>query len=229
MSRTHLITGAASGIGRALARELRERGDTLILPVRSRERVEQLRGEFAEPGLVVLDLSRTDSLPEALDGAHLPARIDTLVHAAGVVDLAPLGDASQAALREQVDVNLVAPMLLTRHCLPALRRTRGTVVFVNSTAGLVANAQWGAYAASKAGLKALADSLRAEEAAQGLRVTSVFPSRTATPMQQRVHGQEGRDYDPAAFMSAESVAATVLHVLDLPDDITIPEVVLRSR
>lgn len=229
MSRTHLITGAASGIGRAVATELRERGDTLLLPVRSRERVEQLRGEFAEPGLIVLDLSRSDSLPDALDRAHLPARIDTLVHAAGVVDLAPLSDAAQMMLREQIDVNLVAPMLLTRHCLPALRRTKGTVVFVNSTAGLVANAQWGAYAASKAGLRAVADSLRAEEARHGLRVTSVFPSRTATPMQQQVHEQEGRDYDPTAFMAAESVAATILHVLDLPDDVTIPEVVLRSR
>lgn len=229
MSRTHLITGAASGIGRAVATGLRERGDTLLLPVRSRERVEQLRGEFGEPGLIVLDLSRSDSLSDALEQAHLPNRIDTLVHAAGVVELAPLGEATQGMVEEQIDVNLIAPMLLTRHCLPALRQTKGTVVFVNSTAGLVANAQWGAYAASKAGLRAVADSLRAEEAKHGIRVTSVFPSRTATPMQQQVHAQEGRDYDPAAFMAAESVAATILHVLDLPDDVTIPEVVLRSR
>ncbi|WP_235735872.1 SDR family oxidoreductase [Nocardioides alcanivorans] len=229
MSRTHLITGAGSGIGLALARALRERGDTLVLPVRSQERVEELRGEFAEPGLVVLDLARTDSLPEAMRQAHLPGRIDTLVHAAGVVELARLGDSAPEAIRSQVDVNLVAPALLTRHCLPALRRTRGSVVFVNSTAGSVANAAWSAYAASKAGLRALADSLRAEEAEGGIRVTTVFPSRTATRMQARVHEQEGRDYDPDRFMSAESVAATILHVLDLPEDVTIPEVTLRSR
>lgn len=229
VQRTHLVTGAGSGIGLALARALRERGDTLILPVRSERRRQELRDEFAEPGLVVLDLARPDTLLDALQEADLPSRLDSVVHAAGVVDLAPLGEATQEAIREQVDVNLVAPALLTQHCLPGLRRNRGTVVFVNSTAGLVANPQWSAYAASKAGLRALADALRGEEAAAGVRVTSVFPSRTATPMQQRVHEQEGRDYDPGAFMSAESVVATILHVLDLPDDVTLPEVVVRSR
>lgn len=229
MSRTHLITGAGSGIGRAVARVLRERGDTLILPVRSAQRVEELRDEFAEPGLVVLDLARGDALPEALRQAHLPSRIDSLVHAAGVVDLATVAETDPAALREQLEVNLMAPTLLTQACLPALRRARGSVVFVNSGAGLVANPQWSAYAAAKFGLRALADSLRAEEAAAGVRVTSVFPSRTATPMQAKVHEQEGRDYDADRFMSAESVAATILHVLDLPEDVTIPEVSLRSR
>ncbi|WP_110208745.1 SDR family oxidoreductase [Nocardioides daejeonensis] len=229
MSRTHLVTGAGSGIGLALARLLRERQDTLVLPVRSRARVEQLRDEFAEPGLVVLDLADTAALPDALRQAHLPSRLDTVVHAAGVVELSSVADQPDEGLREQLEVNLVAPMLLTRACLPALRRTRGTVVFVNSGAGLVANPEWSAYAASKFGLRAFADSLRAEEAAAGVRVTSVFPSRTATPMQALVHEQEGRAYDPSHFMSAESVAATILHVLDLPEDVTIPEVSLRSR
>ena len=87
------------------------------------------------------------------------------------------------------------PRVLTRRCLPALRATRGTVVFANSAAGLNASASWGAYAASKYGLRALADAVRAEEVETGVRVTSVFLSRTATPMQEKVHEQEGRTYD----------------------------------
>ena len=100
---------------------------------------------------------------------------------------------------------------------------------MNSSAGLTANARWSAYAASKFGLRALADSLRAEEAGNGVRVTTLFPSRTATPMQERVHEQEGRTYDASRWISVDTVAASVLHVLDLPGDASIPELVVRPR
>ena len=86
--------------------------------------------------------------------------------------------------------------------LPALRAARGTVVFLNSGAGLVAHPEWSAYAASKFGLRAVADSLRAEEAGAGVRVTSVYLGRIATPMQQKVHEQEGKDYDPGDWVVA---------------------------
>ena len=100
-------------------------------------------------------------------------------------------------------------------------------MFVNSSAGLSANAEWSAYAASKHGLRALADSLRAEEADHGVRVTTVYPSRTATPMQQKVHGQEGRDYDASQWIAPDTVADTILHAIDLPADATIPDVTVR--
>ncbi len=80
----------------------------------------------------------------------------------------------------------------------------------------MANAGWGAYAATKFGLKAVADALRDEEAENGVRVTSVYLGRIATPMQAKVHEQEGKAYDPADWGSAGSAAATVVHVLDLP-------------
>jgi len=145
-----------------------------------------------------------------------------VLHVAGVVELAPVAELDADDLREQLDVNLVAPALLTRACLPALRAARGIVLFVNSAAGLSAGASWAAYAASKFGLRALADALRAEEMEYGVRVTTVFPSRTATPMQEKVHEQEGRTYDSSQWISPETVASTMLHVLDLPRDATIP-------
>jgi NADP-dependent 3-hydroxy acid dehydrogenase YdfG len=101
------------------------------------------------------------------------------------------------------------------------------VVFVNSSAGLRANPDWSAYAASKHGLRALADSLRAEEAASGVRVTSVYPGRTATAMQERVHAQEGKEYDPADWIKAESVASAVVAALDLPRDAEMTDVTVR--
>lgn len=224
MMRTHLLTGAGSGIGAALAEALHARGDHLLLAARSTERAAELAERFPGVDTVVLDLADPESLEE-LPG--LPDRLDSVLHVAGVVELARVGEVTYADLREQLDVNLIAPALLTRACLPALRATRGLVVFVNSAAGLSAGASWSAYAASKYGLRALADSLRAEEMDSGVRVTTVFPSRTATPMQEKVHEQEGRTYDASNWIRPETVVSTMLHVLDLPPDATIPEVTVR--
>ena len=227
MTRTHVLTGAGSGIGAALARALHARGDHLVLLARDEARAESLREAFPGSSTVVADLADPTRLEEVLRTAPLPDRVDSLVHVAGVVDLNPVADLPLSQLREQVDVNLVAPAVLTRACLPALRRGPGVVVFVNSSAGLQASAGWGAYAASKFGLRALADSLRAEELDAGVRVTTVFPSRTATPMQEKVHEQEGRVYDPRRWIHPDTVTATILHVLDLTPDATIPEVTVR--
>jgi short-subunit dehydrogenase len=219
----HLLTGAGSGIGNVLAARLLERGDDLVLLARSTERAHDLRQDLPGAEVLVADLS----WPESVEALDLPERLDSVVHAAGVVDLGTVGELSVDAWASQLRVNLVAPAALTRVALPALRRARGTVVFVNSGAGLTAHPQWSAYAASKHGLRALADALRAEEAAAGVRVTSVFPGRTATPMQARVHQQEGKDYDPDRWIRPETVVDAILHVLDLPEDATIPDVVIR--
>ncbi|MGZ4457084.1 MAG: SDR family oxidoreductase [Nocardioides sp.] len=224
-ARTHLVTGAGSGIGAALVDVLHERGDDLVLVARSQERAAELGERYARARTLVADLAD----PASLGGLDLPERLDSVVHAAGVVDLAPVGEATLEQWQEQLTVNLVAPAVLTRAALPALRAARGTVVFVNSGAGISAHPTWGAYAASKHGLRALADALRGEETPHGLRVTTVFPGRTATPMQRKVHEQEGKEYDASAWSAASTVAATILHVLDLPEDSVLPEVVVRPR
>jgi short-subunit dehydrogenase len=224
---THLVTGAGSGMGAVLAERLLERGDELVLLARSTERAHDLRSDLPEATVLVADLADPASV-EAVAG-QLPDSLDSLVHAAGVVDLGPLESLSTATWQEQLAVNLVAPAVLTRVALPALRAARGTVVFVNSGAGLVANPQWSAYAASKFGLRALADSLRGEEQEHGVRVTTVFPGRTATPMQQKVHEQEGKEYDAADWIDPATVADAILHVLDLPGDATISDLTIRPR
>ncbi|MGB0100943.1 MAG: SDR family oxidoreductase [Nocardioides sp.] len=217
----HLVTGAGSGIGSELTRRLVERGDDVVLLARSDERAADLRAEYADAEILVADLAS----PESVESVALPHALDSVVHAAGVVELGLVSELSVHDWSSQLRVNLVAPAALTRVALPALRAARGTVVFVNSGAGLTAHPTWSAYAASKHGLKALADSLRGEES--DIRVTTVYPGRTATPMQEKVHQQEGKEYDAADWIRPGTVADAILHVLDLPRDATIPDVTVR--
>lgn len=219
-----LLTGAGSGIGQALADVLHARGDDLVLLARDEQRAEDLRQRYAGADVRAADLAEFGKIAGHVDDIE---QLDAVIHSAGVIELGPIAELRLEDLTSQLRINLVAPTELTRALLPALRAARGTVVFVNSSAGLVANPHWGAYAASKFGLKAVADALREEEAPHGVRVTTFYPGRTATPMQAKVHQQEGKEYDPADWASAESAAATILHVLDLPRDATIPDLRLR--
>jgi NADP-dependent 3-hydroxy acid dehydrogenase YdfG len=223
----HLITGAGSGIGAAVAQALHDRGDELWLLVRSEERAHQLAPAFPHARFLVADLTDPTGLETAVHDAVLPMELDTLLHIAGVVELNPVARLPVGQIREQVDVNLIAPMVLTRVLLPALRARGGLVLIANSSAGMTASANWSAYAASKFGVRAFADSLRAEESEHGVRVTTIYPSRTATPMQQKVHHQEGGVYDATRWIQPDTVARSILHVIDLPSDATIPEITIR--
>ena len=221
----HVLTGAGSGIGLVLAQRLADRGDDLVLLARSDARAAALATTFPRAQLLVADLADPGTLNGI--GRQVDGAVDSLVHVAGVVELGRVDRLRLADWEHQLAVNLTAPAVLTRELLPHLRAARGTAVFVNSSAGLSANAEWSAYAASKFGLRAFADSLRAEEVGHGVRVSTVYPGRTATPMQEKVHAQEGRAYDAGAWISAETVAATIEHVIDLPADATIPDVTVR--
>ena len=223
----HLITGAGSGIGEALAQRLADRGDELWLLARDAGRAAQLRERFPGAHTLVGDLAEPARLSWAFGHQSAPARVDSLLHVAGVVELGAIADTPVATWQQQLNVNAVSPAELTRLMLPALRAARGQIVFVNSGAGLRVSPEWGAYAASKFAVRAIADAVRAEERANGVRVTTVYPGRTATPMQQKVHQQEGADYDASRWIDPASVATTILAALDLPRDAELTELTVR--
>ncbi|WP_315550938.1 SDR family oxidoreductase [Microbacterium aurum] len=224
---THVITGAGSGIGRIVAERLHARGDQLVVVARDAARATELTEAFPGSIPVVTDLARPETIAEAVQDAGVPASVDALIHAAGIVELGAVADLPVTAWTSQLAVNLVAPAELTRVLLPRVRAARGQVLFVNSGAGLTAHPDWAAYAASKHGLKALADALRGEEARHGVRVTTVYPGRTATPMQEKVHAQEGADYDADRWIDPASVAAAIITALDLPRDAVISDLSVR--
>lgn len=215
----HLLTGAGSGIGAELADRLHERGDDVVLLARSEGRAAELGERWPAATVLVADLAD----PAGLARVALPDRLDSVVHAAGVVGLGDVAELGADSWRDQLTVNLLAPAELTRLTIPAVRAARGTHVYVNSGAGLRAKAGWSAYAASKHGLRGLADAVRQEEQGHGVRVSTIYPGRVATPMQEQVHEAEGKDYDPAEWIQPGTVADAVLHVLDLPRDATVTD------
>jgi NADP-dependent 3-hydroxy acid dehydrogenase YdfG len=141
--------------------------------------------------------------------------------------MGPVEAAPVAALDAQLGVNLRAPYLLTQLLLPALVAAAGDVVFVNSSAGRAARGGVAAYAASKHALRALADGLRDEVNARGVRVLSVYPGRTATAGQAAIFAEEGRAYTPDLLLQPDDVAAAVAGALALPRTAEVTEIMIR--
>lgn len=217
-----VITGASGGIGGAVALALAEQGARLLLAGRSAEKLERVaervRGLAPAVELFAADLA-DDGRVRALAAraGEVFGGVDVLVHSLGLFLAGPLETSPVEDLDRQLRVNLHVPYLLTQALLPSLLARQGQVVFINSSAGHhPGRASWGAYAASKHGLRAVADSLREEVNKRGVRVVTVFPGRTATAMQEEVHRFEGRPYDPGRFLTPGDVAATVLTALSLP-------------
>lgn len=215
---TALVTGASSGIGRAIALELAAAGVSVGLVARRADALETTAAAARQSGALAwtspLDLGNDEQLRRLRDRLVNEGHgLDILVHAAGTHFLGAVADAPVAQLDQQYTVNVRAPYLLTQLLLPLLRLRRGQIVFVNSTVGLQARAGVGAYAASKHALRALADALRDEVNPHGVRVLSVYPGRTATPQQEAIHAEEGKPYRPEGLLQPEDVAAAVVHAL----------------
>lgn len=222
-----LITGASSGIGAATARLLAQQGATLHVQGRNQNRLDSLVKSIRSNGGKIksytLELTNdTDlkALAESLES------VDIVIHSAGVVSLGNVEDAAIEAFDLQYQVNLRTPFLLTQLLLPKLKQSSGQIVFVNSGAGLKANAQWSQYAATKHGLKALADSLREELKQDGVRIISIYPGRTATPMQQDVRAMENADYEAETYIKTSDVAEQITTSLSLSRTAVTQDVVI---
>jgi NADP-dependent 3-hydroxy acid dehydrogenase YdfG len=226
-----VVTGASSGIGRAIAIALASAGANVCAVARRRKELEATAASAKGSGrcsLYVADLvvdAQVAKLAEALLGRE--GGVDVLVHSAGAISLGDLETAPIDDLDRHYAANVRAPYLLTQALLPALRASRGQIVFVNSTAGFNARANVGQFAATQHALKAIAESLREEINPHGVRVTSVYPGRTATPRQAKIHAIEGKDYPPERLMQPDDVASVVLNALTLPRTSELTDVKVR--
>jgi NADP-dependent 3-hydroxy acid dehydrogenase YdfG len=227
-----LIAGATSDIGRAIALRLATAGAQLCLLGRDTGALEDLATTagaltnkvFAYP----MDLTCDGSVRETIArlGCDVGA-VDILVLSAGVFAMDVHERAPIADLDRQYRTNVRGPYLLIQGLLPLLRACRGQVVFVNSTVGLEARAGLGQYASTQHALRAIADALRAEVNADGVRVLSVYLGRTATARQARIFRQEGRPYAPELLVQPDDVAEIVVSALRLPRTVEVTTIRMR--
>ena len=226
-----LVTGAGGGIGSAIAEALAARGARVGLLGRRTAPLERVARRIGRErtAVVTADLTEVGELGSAIRGfLRRAGRLDVLVFSSGIHLAGPLEAARLADFERLWATNVRAPFLVTQRLVPALRDSAGQIVFVNSSVGLDTRAGVGAYAASQHALHALADTFRLELNADGVRVLSVYPGRTATKMQERIFRDEGRLYAPERLLQATEIATIVVESLALPRSAEVTDVRIRS-
>ena len=227
-----VVTGASSGIGRAIALALAAQGAILCPVGRNAERLVAVAeaARATSPRVLPLQADLTiDEDIERLTGTlrHEFAHLDLLVHSAGEHRRSKLEDASVEDLDALYRANVRAPYRLTQCLLPLLKAVGGQIVFINSSVGLSAPREGGQFAATQHAIKAIADSLRQEVNADGVRVLNVFLGRVATPRQERIYQGQGWGYQPELLLQPEDVATMVISAVSLPKTAEVTELNIR--
>lgn len=215
-----LITGAAGGLGSALALGLSRLGANLLLLDKDSHGLDRISERmiaegFDEPGTCAMDLANAgpaqfDDLAAILENEY--AGLDHLVHCAAAFEgLSPLDQVSAADWLSAVQVNLNAPWLLTTSVLPLLRRSRdASVTFVLDDPGKSSSAFWGAYGVSKAAARSLAEILAEELEDSGIRVNAVNPGPMRTPLRARAYLAENPASQAEPGIAANRIIQLIL-------------------
>ena len=217
-NRVILVTGATSGIGRAVARDLVRHGATVVVHGRDAAALEMLYEELKdlgpEPVAAQLDLERAQGdeyqqLTEQIESRF--ERLDGLLHNAGILgDLSPIEHYDIGLWQRVIHTNLNAPFILTRCLLPLLRRSEdASVLFTTSGVGNVGRAYWGAYCVSKFGTEGLTQVLADECEKTSIRVNCINPGSTRTGMRRQAFPAE----DPQSLPTPESITGPYLYLL----------------
>lgn len=212
--RAAVVTGAGSGIGRALAVRLGGRGGRLLLVGRRADALRETAALVGDAGgtahVLALDVTAPDAPEHVLATARERLeRVDLLVNNAGNVRAGRLEDQPVEDVRALVELNLLAPVLLTRAALPDLRANRGAVLTIASGVALVNLPFYTTYAATKTGIAAFGHALRRELHGTGVHVATAYPGATDTPMMESsTAGEElGFGRRPAEDVVADVLAA----------------------
>jgi len=228
-SKLVLTTGASKGIGRAIALEAARSGLDAIITGRNEDELKNLENEINQTGQTCYNLpadinniKEIESLTEKIKKQNY--KISLLVHSAGVAKVGSVKELNLEDWDLNLRTNLTAPFILTQKLLPLIDST-GHIIFINSVAGKQSFADWSSYCASKFGLKAFADSLRSEVAADGIKVTTIFPASVDTPMQDALP----YDWDKSKMLQAKDVARAVLHCYLQPKDVQIKELDIENN
>jgi NAD(P)-dependent dehydrogenase (short-subunit alcohol dehydrogenase family) len=188
MPESILVSGASSGIGKALSLELDRQGYQVFAGVRNSSDAESIRSQAsAHLTPIILDVTLPDTITAACTelrektGGELFCLVNNAgISVSGAMEFIPIQD-----FRRQIEVNLIGQLALTQACLPMIRKAKGRVIFVSSVAGRLVTPFNGPYAASKAALVAMADAFRLELMPWGISVSTLIVGSVATPIWEK--------------------------------------------
>jgi len=229
---TAVVTGASSGIGKAIALSIAAHGAEVCLVARRRELLEDVAKQIHALGsrghACATDLTRDDDIRGLGERCQKDfGRVNILVLCGGAISHGLLEKSSVADFDLMYRSNVRGHYLMIQTMLPLLRKAKGQIVFINSSAGLRSPATTGQFSATQHAFRSIADSLREEVNADGIRVLSVYPGRTATPRVAKLFEKEGRAYQPDLLMQPEDIAEMVTHSLRLPRTAEVTDISIR--
>lgn len=217
--RTCIITGIGSGIGRATAIMLAERGyyDRYALIGRNDAEMcvtqEEMQKHLPEGSTKVyhIDLSNPEQIPEVVRAVDADmGGIDALLNIAGYTDPQPLLTTTLESFELTYKVNVFAPFMFMRECVKYMRQRGGKILNVASTAGMTPRPGWLSYASSKAAVISMSETLTAELSEYGIMVYCVSPGRCATKLRKRL----APDEDPTTIMQPAEVAEVICNLMN---------------
>lgn len=231
-SQVVLILGASSGIGQATAIMAANAGATVIAAARREERLLEMQTRLRADGVALAickaDADSLDDVTALVTGVIAQyGRIDIAVYACGTnsPDRA-MKVMPPATWNHILQTNLTGAFYFSHALLPHMRQAgAGHILYVSSTAGVIADLSGAAYQASKRGLLGLAHAIRLEERAAGIRTCCIMPGLTNTELVEKRPEKLSAD-TLEKTLQPEDVAATILHVMQLPPRVTVPEILM---
>lgn len=226
-----VVTGASRGIGRCIAEALLEKQAVVYGLSRNTDALQEAQAELGPSfHYIACNVRDQASIQEAIGQVlEQEGRIDGLINNAGLGRFGPVEETSDADWGAQIDTNLTGVFYCTKAVVPAMKAQNaatgfgGHIVNIASIAGLLGNANLSAYNASKFGLRGFSDATMKELRSDGIKVTCVCPGSVATDFRFQADAPSPSTHK----MKPEDVAATVLHILEGPDNYLISEVVMR--
>jgi NADP-dependent 3-hydroxy acid dehydrogenase YdfG len=225
------ITGASSGIGKALARAFAHRGDLVVLSARRKDLLHSIARSLQRNGasvqVLACDVRNDRELRQVAQKIlRTNGHVDVLVNNAGVTSFKDFRSTTIKEFDAVLETNLRGAFIATRAVLPSMmKRKKGLIVNIISYAAKTTYTNSAAYSASKAGTEAMMNVLRAETRKDGIKVVNVYPGAVLTPMWRAKH----RARYSAHMISANDVAHFVCNVTTLPEKVMVEEIIIRPQ
>jgi 3-hydroxy acid dehydrogenase / malonic semialdehyde reductase len=224
VKRTILVTGASSGIGRAVGRRLIEQGHFVIGVSRNCNRFVTAKDNFYP---LQLDLAKVDELPDKIREIEkqFPA-LDSVIFSAGIGRFGSLEEFSYSQIQDLMNINFISPAFLTRALLPFLKhKSRSDLIYIGSEAALKGSRKGTIYCASKFALRGFTQALREECSKDQVRVCLINPGIVKTAFFDKLSFEPGDD--PSQYLLADDVAQAVCYAINSRAEMVIEEITLN--